>query len=112
MSGLNMRFYRGRGSGKAEVERHPAVDLFWKVNPFWTAERLARMDEMSMGVWGETFWAIERHRGVGLSRHAHRSRVRKPRSLWWPILERLVGRFEPAERCFEQRICPFRRNLP
>lgn len=24
-----------------------------------TAERLARMDEMSMGLWGETFWAIE-----------------------------------------------------
>jgi HK97 family phage portal protein len=70
MSGLQMRFYRGRGSDKAEVGRHPAVDLFWQVNPHWTAERLARMDEMSMGVWGESFWAIERHHG-------------QPREIWW-----------------------------
>jgi HK97 family phage portal protein len=70
LAGLQLRFYRGRGSSKAEVERHPAVDLFWKVNPFWTAERLARMDEMSMGVWGETFWAIEKHRG-------------QPQEIWW-----------------------------
>lgn len=70
LSGLQMHFYRGRGSGKKEVERHAAVDLWWKVNPFWTAERLARMDEMSMGVWGESYWAIERHRG-------------QPHEIWW-----------------------------
>lgn len=70
LSGLQLKFYRGRGSDKSEVPRHPAVDLWWKVNPFWTAERLARMDEMSMGVWGESFWAIERHRS-------------QPSEIWW-----------------------------
>ena len=70
LAGLRMKFYRGRGSSKAEVERHPSVDKWWYVNPFWTAERLARMDEMSMGTWGETFWAIEKHRG-------------QPEEIWW-----------------------------
>ena len=59
MSGLNLRFYRGRGSEKAEVLDHPAVAQFRKVNPFWTSSRLARMDEMCMGLWGETYWALE-----------------------------------------------------
>lgn len=54
-----LRFYKGKGSKKKEVESSRAVDLFEYVNPHWTAERLARMDEMSMGIWGETFWAIE-----------------------------------------------------
>jgi HK97 family phage portal protein len=70
MSGIPMRFYRGRGSDKTEVAKHPAVDLWWKVNPFWTAERLARMDEMCMGVWGETYWALEGPKGA-------------PREIWW-----------------------------
>jgi HK97 family phage portal protein len=69
---LSMRFYRGRGADKTEIAAggHQAVDLYSYVNPFWTAERLARMDEMSMGVWGETFWAIERQ-------------GRLPREIWW-----------------------------
>jgi HK97 family phage portal protein len=54
-----LRFYKGKGSKKKEIESSGAVDLFEWVNPYWTAERLARMDEMSMGLWGETFWAIE-----------------------------------------------------
>ncbi|HEY9414184.1 MAG TPA: phage portal protein [Pseudonocardia sp.] len=70
LSGLQLKFYRGRGSDKTEVERHAAVDLWWRVNPFWTAERLARMDEMSMGVWGESYWAVERHNG-------------QPVEIWW-----------------------------
>ena len=70
MSGIPLRFYRGRGSDKTEVTTHPAVDLFWRVNPFWTAERLARMDEMSMGVWGESYWALEGPKGA-------------PREIWW-----------------------------
>lgn len=59
LSGLNLRFYNGRGSDKTEVVDHPAVEQFRHVNPFWTAKRLARMDEFSMGLWGESFWALE-----------------------------------------------------
>lgn len=72
LSGLTLKFYRGRGSEKTEASAsHPAVDLWWRVNPFWTAERLARMDEMSMGVWGETYWAIEK------------DAFGRPREIWW-----------------------------
>lgn len=72
LSGLQMKFYRGRGSDKIEASpNHPAVDLFWRVNDFWTAERLARMDEMSMGTWGETYWAVEK------------DAFGRPREIWW-----------------------------
>lgn len=70
LSSLQLRFFRGRGSDKAEDTNHPAVKLFQRVNPHWTTERLARMDEMSMGVWGESYWAVEGPRG-------------NPTELWW-----------------------------
>lgn len=70
MSGLQLRFYRGRGSDKAEDTDHPAVRLHQYVNPFWTTERLARMDELSMGVWGESYWALEGPKG-------------RPQEIWW-----------------------------
>jgi hypothetical protein len=70
MSSLQMRFYRGRESDKAEQPTSPAASLFRFVNPFWTEPRLARMDEMSMGTWGQSFWAIERDSG-------------KPKEIWW-----------------------------
>ncbi|MEO3923002.1 phage portal protein [Micromonosporaceae bacterium B7E4] len=71
LSGLTLRFYRGRGADKTEVTTHPAVDQYRKVNPFWTAKRLARMDEFSMGLWGETVWALEP------------GRRGQPGEIWW-----------------------------
>ncbi len=59
MSGLQLKFYRGRSADKVEVADHPAAELYLRVNDFWSAERLARMDEISMGLWGHTAWAIE-----------------------------------------------------
>jgi HK97 family phage portal protein len=70
MSGLQLRFYRGRGSDKVEDTDHQAVKLFSYVNPFWTGERLARMDEMCMGLWGESYWALEGPKG-------------RPSEIWW-----------------------------
>lgn len=67
---LRLRFFRGDSSDKVEVPSSPAAQLYRHVNPFWTSKRLARMDELSMGTWGESFWAIERDRGV-------------PREIWW-----------------------------
>lgn len=71
LSGLTLRFYRGRGSDKEEVVDHPAVAQYRRVNPFWTSSRLARMDEFSMGLWGETFWALEP------------GRRGEPGEIWW-----------------------------
>lgn len=70
MSGIQLRFYRGRGSDKAEDTDGAAVKLFSYVNPFWTGERLARMDEFCMGLWGETVWALEGPKGA-------------PKEIWW-----------------------------
>lgn len=71
MSKLQLRFYRGRGSDKTEDTTHPAVAQYRKVNPFWTAARLARMDEFSMGLWGESVWALEP------------GRRSEPGEIWW-----------------------------
>lgn len=65
------RLYRGRGPEKQEVTSGRAVDLLRRVNPFWTWPRLARMDEMCMGLWGETFWALEG------------DRFGEPSEIWW-----------------------------
>lgn len=70
MSGLRLRLYRGMDSEKQEITSGPAVRLLRHVNPFWTLRRLIRMDEICMGLWGESTWAIERRNGV-------------PSEIWW-----------------------------
>lgn len=71
LSELHLKFYRGRGSEKLELPDSPAANAYWRVNDFWSAERLARMDEMAMGVWGHTAWAVEPE-----------SRT-QPARIWW-----------------------------
>lgn len=70
MSTLNLKLYRGRGQNKKLAENSPAGRLLQYVNPFWTPKRLARMDELCMCLWGESFWAVERKNG-------------KPNEIWW-----------------------------
>jgi len=71
MSGLRLRLYRGEGPARKEITSGPAYDLLRHVNPYWTPRRLAWMDELSMCIWGESYWAIERDaNGV-------------PREIWW-----------------------------
>lgn len=71
VSGLTLKVYRGTGSSRKEVTTGPAYDLLRHVNPFWTPRRLYRMDEWAMGLWGETFWAIEKDQN-GI-----------PAEIWW-----------------------------
>lgn len=59
LSGLRLRFYAGTGADKLEADGSPAAKLYRYVNPYWSAERLERMDEIAMGLWGHTAWAIE-----------------------------------------------------
>lgn len=70
MSTLPFKLYDGYDADKQEVTSGPAWDLFRNVNPFWTFRRLIRMDELSMGLWGESFWAVEKKRG-------------RPVEIWW-----------------------------
>jgi HK97 family phage portal protein len=71
MSGLKLDLFKGREHDKKSVTAGPAYDLLRHVNPFWTWKRLVRMDELSMGVWGESFWAIEK------------DRAGTPKNIWW-----------------------------
>jgi HK97 family phage portal protein len=71
MSGLPLRLYAGRDNDKAAITAGPVADLLRRVNPYWTWPRLARMDELAMGLWGKTFWALEPGRDG------------RPAEIWW-----------------------------
>lgn len=70
VSSLNLKLYRGRGKRKQEAENSTAGNLLQYVNQFWTPKRLGRMDELSMCLWGESYWAVEKVNG-------------KPSEIWW-----------------------------
>lgn len=65
-----LRFYSGDESEKEERKDSKAAQVYKRVNPFWTSRRLARMDELAMGTWGETMWVVEYEMGV-------------PKEIWW-----------------------------
>lgn len=64
------RFYKGRNADKREMPDSAPAKLMEWVNPFWTQARLQRMDEICMGLWGETAWAIHYING-------------EPGEIWW-----------------------------
>lgn len=71
LSSLPLKLYRGEGDKRKEVEAGPLRDLLNRVNPYWTRHRLMSMTELSLCLWGEAFWFLERGgRGV-------------PREIWW-----------------------------
>jgi HK97 family phage portal protein len=69
-SSIDMRLYRGRRERKREMPNHPAAALLEFVNPHWTQARLARMDELSMCIFGETMWGLHYQGG-------------QPAEIWW-----------------------------
>ncbi|MFC9089002.1 phage portal protein [Nocardiopsis dassonvillei] len=71
VSSLKLNLYSGHDAQKTLVTKGPVVDLLRHVNPFWTWRRLMRMDEMCMGIWGQTFWAVEKGRDG------------TPEHIWW-----------------------------
>jgi HK97 family phage portal protein len=71
VTAARLRFYAGSGSEKIEKADSRAAQLYQRVNEHWTAERLERMDELSMCIWGHTAWAIEPARGG------------EPDQIWW-----------------------------
>jgi HK97 family phage portal protein len=56
-----------------ELTEGPAVELLRKVNPHWTWSRLMHMTELSLCIWGQSFWVVERgDDGEGV-----------PTEIWW-----------------------------
>lgn len=76
MGSLELKLYDRDGPDRREVTTGPAYELLRHVNPFWTRRRLAMMDDLSMSLWGQTAWAVER-RGA------------TPAELWWMKPSRL-----------------------
>lgn len=74
LASLPLKLYTLNARGeRAEVTSGPLYALLQKVNPFWTFNRLVEMSELSLCLWGQCFWFLERGEG-GTS---------QPREIWW-----------------------------
>lgn len=86
LSGLDLQFFHGEGQKRKTIEDHRAVELYQYVNPFWGRRRLARMDELSMCLWGESFWAVEKP-----------NRDSPMGEIWWMKPDRVRVAFHPTK---------------
>lgn len=74
LSSLPLKLYKQPQNGdRVEVERGQLYELLRYVNPFWTMNRLLQMTEMSLGLWGEAYWFLERGE----------SGRQPPKEIWW-----------------------------
>ncbi len=80
LSALPLKLYKVNPAGeRVEVTRGNLLALLQKVNPFWTLNRLLHMTELSLCLWGECFWFLER--GA--------SETQTPREIWWARPDRV-----------------------
>jgi HK97 family phage portal protein len=74
LSSLPMRLYRANAGGKeTELTQGELYDLLKTPNPHYSLSRLLKMTELSLCLWGEAFWFLERG-GAGRS---------LPKEAWW-----------------------------
>ncbi len=73
LKGLPFEAYRNGRGGKVLVERGALYELLQKVNPFWTFRKLLEYTELSLCMWGEAYWFLER----GMKG------TQVPREIWW-----------------------------
>ena len=80
LGSVPLRLYKVDGEGnRQEVVSGQLYDLLHSVNPFWTWHRLIRMTELSMCIFGESFWFLERGESGTLA----------PREIWWARPDRV-----------------------
>lgn len=81
LSSLPLLPYRVKKNGKDRlaITSGPLYELLQKVNPFWTANRLLTMTELSLCLWGEAYWFAERGQSGRLP----------PTELWWARPDRV-----------------------
>lgn len=73
LSALPIKMYRRQGQKKTLIEKGALFDLFQDINPDWTPRRLIDMTELSLCLWGESYWFADRGvKGSGA-----------PKELWW-----------------------------
>src|SRR3972149_10357923 len=75
LSSLPIKLYKNKKNGRnrEEIVKGDLYDLLQKVNPFWTFNRLIEMTELTLCVWGQAFWFLERGE----------SGKRPPAEIWW-----------------------------
>jgi HK97 family phage portal protein len=79
LASLPMRAYRLVNGEQVEVTDGAFADLMRSVNPHWTYNRLIQMTELSLCLWGQAFWILERGpNGQGT-----------PREIWWARPDRM-----------------------
>lgn len=72
LASLPLRLYRAVRGGASEVTRGELYELVKKPNPHWSFSRLIKMTEISLCLWGEAFWFLERGKNKG-----------PVREIWW-----------------------------
>lgn len=60
-------------AGLEELPGSDIVNLLSRVNPFWTFSRLLKVTEMSLGLFGRSFWILNRGQ----------SGLERPQEIWW-----------------------------
>lgn len=80
LASLPLKLYKTNARDeRTEITQGNLFNLLQSVNPFWTFKRLIKMTEISLGLWGQAFWFVER--GVnGKS---------VPREIWWARSDRV-----------------------
>src|SRR3972149_4000131 len=73
LSSLPIKLYKGTGKKRKEVESGQLFDLLHRVNPKWTMTRLINMTELTLCLWGQAFWFLERGK----------SGKQPPQEIWW-----------------------------
>lgn len=86
LASLPLKAYRMVNGEKVEITDGPLNDLMQYVNPHWTYNRLIQMTELSLCLWGQAFWVLERGpNGQGV-----------PKEIWWARPDRM--RLIPDEK--------------
>lgn len=73
LSSVPLKLYKVSSQGRKDVETGNLRMLLDKVNDSWTFHRLMEMTELSLCLWGSSFWALNRGN----------SGMQPPRSIWW-----------------------------
>lgn len=81
LAGLPLKLLKNQTNGKAvKVETGPAYNLFQKVNPHWTWNRMVQQTELSLCLWGKNNWFLERGEKANLP----------PQEIWWAKPSRVI----------------------
>ena len=67
-------YYYDKDGKKREASGHKSLQVLKRVNEFWTLNRLLRMTELCLGLWGRGYWAIERKGNDNRG---------EPEEIWW-----------------------------